>query len=286
MKKLTTSRLLYIVVVTCLISVSCSKSSSDNPPPTPTPKPQIQLINNATFGNILADSLGMTLYFFSLDVNGQSACSGGCLAAWPVFLKENPTLSAGLNASDFAVITRADGTKQTTFKGWPLYYYAKDANAGDVAGDKVNNVWFVAKPDYSVMVAKAQLVGNDGVQYKSDYTPGTESTFFIVDSVGKTLYAFKPDKLNTNTFTKPDFSNNSVWPIAEINNVTNVPSYLSKADFGSINVFGKMQLTYKGWPLYYFGADNGVRGSTKGVSVPTPGIWPIVNTSTTQAPPQ
>ena len=284
MKKLKTSWLLYIVVATCLVSVSCSKSSSDNP--TPTPKPGIQLINNATFGNILADSMGNTLYFFSLDVSGASACNGGCLAAWPVFLKENPTLSAGLNASDFAVITRSDGSKQTTYKGWPLYYYAQDAAAGDVNGDNVNSVWFVAKPDYSVMVAKAQLVGLDGVQYKSDYTPGMESTFFIVDSVGKTLYAFKPDKLNTNTFTKPDFSNNAVWPIAEIGGVNKVPSYLSKADFGSIQVFGRTQLTYKGWPLYYFGADNNTRGNTKGVSVPTPGIWPIVNTNTTAAPPQ
>jgi predicted lipoprotein with Yx(FWY)xxD motif len=284
MKKLKTSGWLYIVVATCLVSVSCSKSSSDNPPPTP--KPSIQLINNSTFGNILADSLGRTLYFFSLDVSGASACTGGCLAAWPVFLKENPTLSAGLNASDFAVITRADGSKQTTFKGWPLYYYAQDAAAGDINGDKVNNVWFVAKPDYSVMVAKAQLVGLDGVQYKSDYTPGTESTFFIVDSVGKTLYAFKPDKMNTNNFTKPDFSNNAVWPIAEIGGVNMVPSILSKADFGSIQVFGHTQLTYKGWPLYYFGADNNTRGNTKGVSVPTPGIWPIVNTNTAAAPPQ
>jgi predicted lipoprotein with Yx(FWY)xxD motif len=285
MKKFKTSSLLYIVVATCLISVSCSKSSSNDNNPT-TPKPNIQLMNNATFGNILADSLGRTLYFFSLDVSGASACTGGCLAAWPVFLKENPTLSAGLNASDFAVITRSDGSKQTTYKGWPLYYFAQDANAGDVNGDNVSNVWFVAKPDYSVMVAKAQLVGLDGVQYKSNYTPGAESTFFVVDSVGKTLYAFSPDKLNTNTWTKADFSNNAAWPIAEIGGVNQVPSFLSKADFGSIQVFGKTQLTFKGWPLYYFGGDASTRGNTKGVSVPTPGIWPIVNNNTTTAPPQ
>lgn len=28
------------------------------------------------------------------------------------------------------------------------------------------------------------------------------------------------------------------------------------------------------WPLHYFGGDNS-RGSTKGVSFPTPGIWPV-----------
>jgi len=52
--------------------------------------------------------------------------------------------------------------------------------------------------------------------------------------------------------------------------IQRLPSILVKTDFDTINVFGKIQLVYKGWPLYYFGADGGVRGNTKGVSVPTP----------------
>lgn len=58
---------------------------------------------------------------------------------------------------------------------------------------------------------------------------------------------------------------------------------MSATDFGEIDVHGKMQLTYKGWPLYYFGQDQN-RGETKGVSVPAPGVWPIVNMNTSQAP--
>jgi len=34
-----------------------------------------------------------------------------------------------------------------------------------------------------------------------------------------------------------------------------VPSILDKTKFGSINIVGRTQLTYKGWPLYYFGQD-------------------------------
>jgi predicted lipoprotein with Yx(FWY)xxD motif len=35
------------------------------------------------------------------------------------------------------VITRADGSLQTTYKGWPLYYFSKDAGPGDLKGENV-----------------------------------------------------------------------------------------------------------------------------------------------------
>jgi hypothetical protein len=65
--------------------------------------------------------------------------------------------------------------------------------------------------------------------------------------------------------------------------VLNVPSILDKSMFGSIAVFGKPQLTFKGWPMYFFGADGGIKGSNKGVSV-GPGAWPVENTTTVAAP--
>ena len=58
---------------------------------------------------------------------------------------------------------------------------------------------------------------------------------------------------------------------------------MNKDDFGMINVHGQDQLTYKGWPLYYFGQDS-ERGDNKGVSVPSPGVWPIINNATADAP--
>ncbi|MEO8110019.1 MAG: hypothetical protein ABI594_08310 [Ginsengibacter sp.] len=53
-----------------------------------------------------------------------------------------------------------------------------------------------------------------------------------------------------------------------------MPSVLDKTLFGTINIFGKKQLTYKGWPLYHFGQD-AVRGSNKAVSVPVVGKLPV-----------
>ncbi|MFW5805897.1 MAG: fasciclin domain-containing protein, partial [Bacteroidales bacterium] len=50
---------------------------------------------------------------------------------------------------------------------------------------------------------------------------------------------------------------------------------LTSGLFDTINVYGRTQMTYNGWPLYYFGSDDAMRGSTKGVSVPSPGVWPV-----------
>src|SRR5450756_2270499 len=38
---------------------------------------------------------------------------------------------------------RTDGSVQVTYDGWPLYYWAQDAAAGDVSGQAVNGVWWV-----------------------------------------------------------------------------------------------------------------------------------------------
>jgi len=244
--------------------------------------PTVKLVENATFGNILTDSDGISLYFFSDDAKDTSACLDGCLNIWPVFYTENLVLNAGLDIADFETITRADGAKQTTYKGWPLYYYVSDVNTGDTLGDNVGEEWFIAKPDYSLMYVYSQLLGHDGITYTSDYTVGEGETGYIVDVDGRTLYTFSNDTNNTNNFTNSDFSNNAVWPIAEIN-LDKIPSVLNNGDFGTIDVYGKTQLTYKGWPLYYFGQDS-VRGDNKGVSFPAPGVWPIANIDTTIAP--
>jgi len=247
-----------------------------------TPQPDIQL-NTTSLGSVLTDQSGKTLYFFAADASGKSACSGTCLDAWPVFYKETPTLSTSLTAADFTTITRADGSKQTAFRGWPLYSYKSDSKAGDVLGDNVGKAWYVAKPDYSIMIGSAQLVGNDGKSYTKTYTEGTGTTLYLTDGLGKTLYAFANDKRGKNNYTKEDFSNNATWPLFE-DAIKSLPSVLKAADFATTTAAGHTQVTYKGWPLYYFGPDAGIRGNTKGVSVPKPGIWPIVYTDSPDAP--
>ena len=285
-------KLALVAIIATTFFQSCSSDNNNDGTPSPTEvKKPVALSTSATLGSYLTDKDGRTLYFFSTDANGQSSCSGGCEALWPVFYVENLTadkLDTGLALADFATITTKSGKKQLTYKGWPLYYYAPVSASdgyggggvntleapGKTSGEAFGGVWFVAKPDYSIMIVKSQLVGHDGKNYKSDYTVGDGLTTYFTDGKGLTLYTFKVDAFNDNNFTKEDFSNNAVWPIYETDKIV-VPSILDKSDFSVITVFGKSQLTYNGWPLYYFGQDAGVRGSNKGISFPSPGVWPV-----------
>ena len=112
-----------------------------------------------------------------------------------------------------------------TYKGWPLYTYSpagsdgygNNANipekAGSTKGDAVGNVWFIAKPDYTIMFANKQLTGLDGNNYKSDYSIGVGKTVYFTNDKGRTIYTFANDSFNINKFTKPDLSNNAIFPI-------------------------------------------------------------------------
>ena len=238
------------------------------------PPADVKITETESMGKVITDAYGRTLYFFTKDANGASLCTGGCLTNWPIYYAEGIKVGEGLNAVDFGSIDRGDGTMQTTYKGWPLYYFVNDMLPGEMKGEGLIGKWFVAKPDYSIMITDNQLTGLNQVNYKADYTPGDEVIQYFTDEKGKTLYTWTNDRFNINKFTKPDFSNNGVWPIYEKSQIV-IPSVLNKSDFGVIDVYGKCQLTYKGWPLYYFGQDMMIRGNNKGVSVPAPGVWPV-----------
>lgn len=246
-------------------------------------QPNILVAENAKLGKILTDSTGRTLYVFSRDVKKDTSfCTGGCATTWPVFYKEKLTLGAGLVASDFGTLTRADGKKQTTYKGWPLYNYSVDAAPGDTKGEGVGTFWYVAKPDYAVMFLDNNLKGLDGITYTSKYVPGIERVKYFVDAYGRTLYTFTRDSSFNNNFTSADFSNNGTWPVY-VEALGRVPSTVKDSLFKSIDVFGRKQLTYNGWPLYYFGRDT-LRGHNKGVSFPVPGRWPVAISTIAVAP--
>lgn len=97
-------------------------------------------------GTYLTDAKGMTLYWFKKDSPGTSACAGPCVEKWPIYFREKVAAGDGLKGEDFGTITRGDGKKQTTFRGYPLYYWAGDKDPGDAKGQGVNNVWYVIDP--------------------------------------------------------------------------------------------------------------------------------------------
>jgi len=81
---------------------------------------------------------------------GKSVCSGACASIWPpVTTTGTPTVSGGAVATDLGTFTRSDGTKQVTYDGHPLYYYAADSGPGMTSGQGVNGfgaLWWLVAP--------------------------------------------------------------------------------------------------------------------------------------------
>ncbi|MBI4181210.1 MAG: hypothetical protein HY528_04695 [Chloroflexi bacterium] len=152
-----------ILVVGCTAAPTSTQPTTATPPvyiptpgpttttPAPTATPPIQYTINvaskSAIGTYLVNGTGMTLYYTMLDSAGKSNIIGATLASWPIFNSSTIVTPSSLTASDFGSITRNDGLKQTTYKGWPLYYYAGDRIAGDFNGNGVSGVWFVVNPN-------------------------------------------------------------------------------------------------------------------------------------------
>ena len=107
----------------------------------------IKIQDKAGIGKYFTDTEGKTLYWFKKDSPGKSTCGGACLEKWPIYYRETVAAPKGIKAEDFGTITREDGKKQTTFRGYPIYYWAGDKKAGETNGQGFNKVWSVINPD-------------------------------------------------------------------------------------------------------------------------------------------
>jgi predicted lipoprotein with Yx(FWY)xxD motif len=233
--------------------------------------PDVTLRSGALFENYLVDAQGKPLYMFANDIVGSnaSACSAACLEKWPVFDAKEIAVGQGLNAADFSRFQRADGSWQSSFKGHPLYYYAADPAAGGVTGDGSGGRWFVARDYFAFLGAK------------SDLTPLGASTPapFLTNRLGRTIYVFMMDSAGTG-FSEPLSACNGPclesWPTwnapASLDNLV-LPSNMDAADFDeyerSAGGTSFKQLTYRGWPLYFYAQDEAA-GETSGHQM---GMW-------------
>ena len=104
-------------------------------------------LSDTSHGKVLADAQGRTLYIFTKDSNGTSACTDACAKAWPpAAVTGTPTAATGISAT-LSTIARADGTTQVAINGQPLYTYAGDAAPGDAEGQGSNQIWWVVGAD-------------------------------------------------------------------------------------------------------------------------------------------
>jgi predicted lipoprotein with Yx(FWY)xxD motif len=86
-------------------------------------------------GRIIVDSKGRTLYLFEKDKNRRSACSGQCAKFWPPLLTHGkPVARAGAKQVLLGTTRRANGSRQVTYAGHPLYRFVQDRKPGQTKG--------------------------------------------------------------------------------------------------------------------------------------------------------
>lgn len=115
-------------IVACLV-VAHPDAQAETRATTPA---EIKLVARG-HGTQLTDAQGRSLYTADADLTkpGTSTCVETCAVMRPPFIvKEKPT---GV-PDGWAVITRSDGFLQLTYKGRPLYGYARDSEPGAAFG--------------------------------------------------------------------------------------------------------------------------------------------------------
>lgn len=114
-------------------------------------------------GTYLTDGSGRTLYLFMADTAGASNCNATCTALWPpLTTAAAPAASSGVNAANLGTITRSDGTKQVTYSGHPLYYFAQDSSAGQTTGQGnpgFGAKWWIVSPAGSAITGQGGGAG-------------------------------------------------------------------------------------------------------------------------------
>lgn len=113
--------------------------------PTTVPSGPTIGVTGVSFGGVLADDAGRTMYVFGNDEAGVSSCYDECAASWP-------PVAAGLVAGDNIDVTvgsnaRSDGGEQLTVNERPVYLFSGDSQPGDINGQGLSDLWFVVGID-------------------------------------------------------------------------------------------------------------------------------------------
>ncbi len=127
------------------------------------------------FGRYVTDANGRALYMFTADSKGESSCYDACARAWPPVTTtgEPEAAAAGLDKSKLGTITRRDGTKQVTYNGKPLYYFARDTQPQQLSGQDVHGFggeWYLVAPDGTTIKSAQQPETNQPGMQQSEGT--------------------------------------------------------------------------------------------------------------------
>lgn len=105
------------------------------------------------YGEYLADGRGRALYLLESESDGESMCYERCAERWPpatVRGGQLPEIQGGVERDLLGTTQRRDGGTQLTYGNYPLYYYHRDSDPGDIRGQAVDDrwgAWYLVTPD-------------------------------------------------------------------------------------------------------------------------------------------
>lgn len=118
----------------------------------PQPGSTVLIVERSAVGFVLAEANGQVVYTYAKDTKGGTpACTGSCAAIWlPV--TGNPVAStADKGLGRLGTVSAANGAKQVTYNGMPLYIY-KGAKPFGTAGNGADGTWHVVKMSESNII--------------------------------------------------------------------------------------------------------------------------------------
>jgi predicted lipoprotein with Yx(FWY)xxD motif len=105
----------------------------------------VMIVQKSAIGYVLAEANHQVVYTYSKDKKGgKPTCTGSCAQTWLPATGVPQAGPADVFPAKFGLVTRADGTKQITYNGYPLYLF-KDAKPLATTGDGMGGVWHVVK---------------------------------------------------------------------------------------------------------------------------------------------
>jgi predicted lipoprotein with Yx(FWY)xxD motif len=104
---------------------------------------------SSEFGPMLFDRSGQAIYLFAKERTSKPECYGACAKAWPpVLTKGSPQARGETRSGLLGTTPRRDGSKQVTYKGHPLYFYAHEGKNEVLCHNITENggLWLVVTP--------------------------------------------------------------------------------------------------------------------------------------------
>lgn len=206
----------------------------------------VGLGNTEELGDFLIAPDGMTLYLFTRDPLNETVCYDQCAENWPPLIVESAdelTAAEGI-PGELGTVERDDASLQVTYNGIALYYWLRDDAPGDTTGHGVGGVWWVVPPA-TVYISHDDELGN-----------------ILVGATGMTVYMFANDEPGVSNCVDDCATN---WPALTVDSADAiVPGVHLPGELGTTErADGALQVTYNGWPLYFW-AQDAARGDTTG----------------------